>query len=162
MTTVFPSIATSFSVKNTFSAREAYIDELNVKKKFGEPYINVMTFIDDKLKNLTEVEERAEKTLETLNKTIQELTLLKKNMTEVIAKNSIPVLPPPVQVPIPPVQIQTMVGKVGPRGLQGAKGDSILKLSQIPDIDTSKLVNGSVLVWNSEKSMWIAQNIFEE
>jgi len=47
----------------------------------------------------------------------------------------------------------------GTRGPQGVKGDpGINTISDIPDVDTSDLVNGSILMYNSISNKWVSSS----
>lgn len=45
-------------------------------------------------------------------------------------------------------------GPTGATGPQGIAGTSINKLSDIPDVDTTTLIDGSVLVYKASSSTW--------
>lgn len=166
MSIALPATATSFSVKNTFSAKQAYINELHIKDLPTNKFKNIVEYIDEKTKSLSEMEAKMKMTIVDINKAITELSSFRKNATEIqsVAGKQGLQGSPGLQGPPGPQGSQGPPGpqgKIGPKGLQGQKGDNIYKLSSIQDIDTSDLEDGAVLVWSTDKQKWVARIITE-
>jgi hypothetical protein len=53
-----------------------------------------------------------------------------------------------------PIGPQGDVGPQGEVGPQGLQGNQINTLTDVPDVDTTDLVNGSVLVYETFSSVW--------
>lgn len=156
MSIALPSAATSFTVKNTFSAKEAWINDLHIYNKDNK-FQTVNDIIEEKLQNVAQLEKTMKASLEEINKIVSEIAKLKNcstTPTDIKGEQGEPGKQGPPGPQGPP-------GKQGAKGLKGPKGDPILKLASIGDVDISKLENNSVLMWNAETEKWTAQVITE-
>ena len=154
-----PGKLSSLVIKNNLNVKEIWADSINVKKTDGK-FDNILKIIDTKLEDMKKLELTLNKSMMEINNVINELKHLKSM--------------PSVTTPVKGDSGQSgengkkgdtgSPGPIGPqgkpgKGIKGPKGDSIISLAAIPDIDTSTLVDGSVLVWSADKKKWISQNL---
>lgn len=147
---------TSLTVKNTLNATEIWSDAVHIRNPETRQYHNILEFVDQKLADIRLMEAQMKTTIEVVNKTLKAL----RDMPRPEIK------PQTVQIPVKgekgDVGPQGPQGKPGKPGLRGPKGDSVSKLASIPDVDTSNLSDGAMLVWSAEKEKWVAQQVLED
>jgi hypothetical protein len=144
-----PMKVTSLTVKNTLSANEAFVQKLHIKDE--KKFVNVMEFITNKLTTVNELEKKLKDSLLEIEKVINEIKNIKVNEAPVAVKG------PKGDQGIPGVP--GAPGKIGPRGL---RGQTVNKISQLADVDTSNIKDGCALIWSEKDSKWVTQNIFDE
>lgn len=148
-----PGKLSSLVIKNTLSARDIWADTVNVKDSDGKSK-DIVKLLDSKLNEIKLLESTLKTTMTEINKIVLELNSIKSPSVQMVPiKGEIGPMGPPGPAGPP--------GKPGSKGLKGSKGDSIHTLASIPDVDTSDLVDGSILVWSASKKKWVSQIITE-
>lgn len=162
MSVPLPMKATSLSVKNTLHSNETWVETLYIKDKKTKKFIDVSKYIQEKIESVVDMEIKLKTMINEFEKAIGDIKNIKLQGQKQEKGQQGQQGPPGPQGPQGPPGPPGAPGKIGPKGLRGLKGESLSTLSSASDVDTKKLSDGDVLMWNEEQSKWIPTKIFED